>query len=109
LPSSPFLLDQALKVGRRFELLAAIPAASVGRDDLVTFGDANGFEIRQDDERAARAIVRDGVVVEVEAGVGRLADFDLDAFEHGERLIGQRKQPGFLLTRGVAHGARRLS
>ena len=64
------LSDQASKVGRIFDLLTAVPASSVRRDDRAAVGDAHGVEVGEHDERALRSVVRHRVVVEIEARVG---------------------------------------
>ena len=47
--------------------------------------------------------MRHGVVVEIEAHVGRLADFDGDALKQRKGIVRQREQSWRLLGKGLAH------
>ena len=73
------------------DLLTAIPAASVRRDDVVAVGDANLIEVGVDDESAPRPIMRNGVVVEVEASIGSFADLDFQTLVSWKWVFGRRK------------------
>ncbi len=46
--------------------------------------------------------MRHGIVVQIEPDIGRLADRDLDAFEQGGWIVGQRQQAGRLLGERLA-------
>jgi hypothetical protein len=56
----------------------------VNGQHLVTLDDANSVEIGRHDERAPRAVVRNGVVVEVEPNVRCLADLNRHALVREE-------------------------
>ena len=49
------------------------------------------------------------IVVQIETNIGRLADADLDAFEQGRGVVGQRQQTWRLIGEHLAHGAVRLA
>ncbi len=70
------------------ELLTAVPASSVRRDDVVAVSDANLIEIGVDNERAPRPIVRNGVVIEVETNIGCFAYFDFESLLSREWIFG---------------------
>src|SRR5688572_29820431 len=106
LPRATFLSKEALQVLRLLELLIAVPAALVNRQHLVALDDADGVEVRQDDERAPRAVVRDGVVVEVEANVRRLAHLHLDTLVCRKRVSRQRQELTALVLKGIPDRAR---
>ena len=84
--------DERLDVLGFLDLIAAVPRARMCRHDLHSVEDAHRVERRDHDERAAHAVVRDRVVVEVEADVRRLADLDLDALVGREWIVRQREQ-----------------
>ena len=67
---------------------ALVEAARMGRDDARAVEDAHLVERRDDDEGALHMGVRHGIIVEVESGVGRLADDDLDPLVGGEAVAG---------------------
>jgi hypothetical protein len=97
LACSTFLLGQALDVARVLELLGAVPTSRVTGDECVAVDDAYGLHVGENDEGAMGAIVRDRVVVEVEADVRCLADLGLDALVGWKRIIGQREQQALLV------------
>ena len=82
-----FLRDQALQVSDNLELLAAIPGAGMGRNDLVAFGDANGVEVGEDRQSALSAIMWNRVVVEIKASIGSFSNLDVHALMRRERLV----------------------
>ena len=61
------------------------------------------FQIGGHGERAHDAIVRDGIIVAVEAHIGRLAGRDGTNLVGRKAVAGQRQQTFLLLDEGVAH------
>ena len=97
--------DSPVMLGH-FELLAAIPAASGDCDDVVSVDDAYLVEISKHDEGAMGPVVRNGVVVEVEASVRRLSDLDFDSLVRGKGLRRQSEQSAALVLERLSHRAR---
>ena len=87
LAGAALFFHEPLYVCLVLNLLSSIPGSNVGRDDVISIGDADGVEVREDDQRALDAVVWNGVIVEVEASVRRLADFDLETIVRRERLV----------------------
>src|SRR5688572_24349304 len=87
---------EPLEVLGRFDLLGAIPAASVHGDNMLPIEHPDVLERCDDSHSPADALVRHGVVVEVEASVGRLSDLDGNAIV-GRELIGRQSQEAWLL------------
>src|SRR5262245_50243221 len=96
---------ESIDVGRMLDLLTAVPGAGVCGDDLEAVEHAHGLEGGADGECALSTVVRDGVVVEIKAGVGRLSDLDLDELVAREGLVGQRDKPCSFLGEDVADAA----
>jgi hypothetical protein len=95
--------DQGRDVGRVFDLGAAVEAARVGGDDALAVEDAHGGEAGQHGQRALDVVVRDAVVVPVEAHVGGLAHAHLGAFLGRERIGRQGQQVLPFGSEQVAH------
>jgi hypothetical protein len=89
------------------ELLATIPRAQVGGDNVVSLGDAQRFEVCEDDERPLCPVVRDRIIVEIEADVRCFADFDFDfdTLVSWKWLRGQREQEAALVLERLTDGA----
>ena len=87
-PPGAFVLDQGLDVWGIFDLRPAIEAARVHGNDLGAIHDAHAAQRGQDLEGAAYTGVRDRVVVQIEAHVGRLGGPHDDPFLAGEGLGG---------------------
>ena len=100
---SVLLLTQRFDMGGRFYLRTAIKASSVRGDLIESVEHANDLQARQYDECAPYVHVRHGVVVAVEAYVGRLANAHLTAFLARPRITRQCDQPLALLVEGLAH------
>lgn len=60
----------------------------MGRDKGVSIGNSDGFEVREHSERAVGPVVRDRVVVEIEADIRRFADLDVEPLMSRERVLG---------------------
>jgi hypothetical protein len=72
-------------------------------DELGTVQDSHLGGAGHHRHRAAYVGVGDGVVVEVEAHVGGLADTDLLALIGGKGIVGQGQSVGVLLFERLAH------
>ena len=82
-------VDELLEVLRLLELLSAIPRAVVRGDHVGAIDYADLVEVREDDQGALGPVVRDRIVVEIEANIGCLADLNFDALVDGEWIVGQ--------------------
>jgi hypothetical protein len=87
-PGARLVLDERGHVSLVFDLLSAVPAARVGRDDAGAVEHAHGVEGRDHGQGAPDVCVWHGVVIEVEAHVGCLAYVDFDSLLAGERGVG---------------------
>src|SRR6478609_5426385 len=105
LPGALLFCGQSIQVLGCLDLLAAVPRTRMRRDKLVVFDDSNGLDISEHSQGALRAVVRDGIVVEVEARVGSLADLDIEAVMGGEVLIWQWQEIATLTLEHIAHDA----
>jgi hypothetical protein len=105
LARATLLFDEALNVLGVLDLLAAIPGASMGGDDVVAVHESHGVEVGEGDERALGSVVGNGIVVEVEPAVGGLADLDLDPLEGRKRLVRELEQSAALFLVGLADRA----
>jgi hypothetical protein len=105
--SGPLLFCcQTLQVLGDLELLAAIPAAGMDGDDVgLALDDADDFEVGEHGQGALRAVVWHRVVVEVEASVRCLADFDFDPLVCRKWLSWERKQAATLVVESITDGA----
>src|SRR5271157_3375810 len=97
-----FGLEQGLSVRRVFDLLVAIPAALVGCDRFRTIENPQRTQRGCYSEGLAHECMGYGVIIEIEAHVGRLADFHMGYLVGWEWLLGQRQQLGLLFGEGVA-------
>jgi DNA-binding protein HU-beta len=80
-------LDQGFHVLRILDLPAAIEAALVHGDDPVALRDAHLFFGGEHDEHSLDALRGHGVVVEIEAHVGRTSGGDLRPLRAGRNLL----------------------
>jgi hypothetical protein len=94
---------QPLDVLWIFNLLGAVPRASMAGYQRLTVEDAHLVEGCDDSHGAADAVVRDGIVVEVEAGVGSLSDFHSNVLVGGKSVIRQRNEARLLLGEHLSH------
>ena len=78
------VLNQGRDVLGDFDLLASVITARVRRDQGCTLEDAHPIRAGADGQRARHAGVRNGIVVQVEAHIGRLAG------RHGSDLLGRK-------------------
>ena len=90
------------------DLRAAVVAARMAGEHLRAIDDAHLVRVGEHRQRAANVRVRDGVVVQVEADIRRLADLDRDALEQRRRIVGQRQQMRRFLGEHLAHAAVRF-
>ena len=79
--------DQGCDVFGDFDLLPAVITAPMRRDHALTIEDAHLIQAGSDRQRARNAGMRDRVVIQVEAHVGRLAGAD------GLDLVGREGVP----------------
>jgi hypothetical protein len=87
-----FLVGQAVQVARVFNLKTTFPGALVHRNVVVAIEHAD-YEVRSDErERLLRQGVRDGVVVSVEAHIGRFSRPNGDDGVAIEAVRGQRQK-----------------
>src|SRR5450432_164098 len=93
---------------RVLDLLAAVPSPYVSCDDLVFLGDPNGVEVGENRQRTLRPIVRDRVIVEIEASVRSLANFDIEALVSRKWLVREHEKLAALIVEGITHRARRV-
>src|SRR5688572_20878286 len=98
-------LDEPLQVLLVLDLLTAIPRAPVSGDHLGDIGDPNLIQICENDQGALCPVVRNRIVVEIEANVGRLADLNLETLVRGKRVVGQRQQDAALVVESLTHRA----
>jgi hypothetical protein len=87
------------------ERSVAVIAARVIGNQSVALEDPDAFGRGKLAQRAADAIVWDRVIVEIESGVGGLADPHLDALVSIEAVGGQREQAWALLGKDILDGA----
>jgi hypothetical protein len=106
LAGTSLVLDEPSEMGGLLYLLSPIPRASVRREHQTAIGDPHSVEVREHNERPASAVEGNGVVVEIEAGIGCLSDLDFDALEGGEWIVGKRKQDAALVVEGLTDRAR---
>lgn len=85
-----------------FDLLALVVAARLTGQDLSGVGDADCAGIGEHRQPSPHMGVRNGVVVEVEADIGRFARLDRDLLDQEIWTIRQRQQPGRFLGEGLA-------
>ena len=102
------VVDQRLDMGGVLDLRALVVAAPVTGQDMDTIDDAQLLRVRQHRQRALHIGSRHGIVVEVKANVGRLADLDRHALMHRGRVVRQLHQLGGLHSERFPYRARRL-
>src|SRR5207237_1696408 len=89
---------------RVLHLLTLVVSAGVRRDDVLAIEDADASLRRDDGECALDVGVRDGIVVEIETNVRRLAGGDFLSLLGGVRVIREREEPTPLLLESLSHG-----
>ena len=89
LTSGTLVVEQSLDVGGLFDLRPLVVTARMAGDDVGTVGDAHLMGIGEYCQDAPDMAVRDRIIVEVEADIGRLADRDRDALEQRCRVVRQ--------------------
>src|SRR6478736_7992388 len=102
LPSTLLFSHQTLQMLGTLNLLAAVPRSRVACNDLVFFDNPNGLEISEHGQGALRPVVRNRVIVEIEASVGRFPDLDVEAVMVRKRLGRQRQQFASLVIERIA-------
>jgi len=83
------LIDEGVDMGWLFDLRALVVTARAASKDLGAIEDAHLLGRGHDADGAPHMGVRQGVIVEVEAGVWRLADIDGDRRGAGEGNVRQ--------------------
>lgn len=95
------LVGERLDVGSILHLSTLVVAANVTGNDLRTIEDAD-FLLRGHDAQAAAHIgMRNGIIVEIETGVRRLADGNGGQGRPGKRVVWQRQEVGLLQLEGL--------
>src|SRR4051794_4484873 len=79
LPRGALVRDQGLEVAVLLDLRALVVAATIAGEHMEAVDDAHLMDAGQHRQRPSDMGMRYGVVVEVEADIGRLADLDRDA------------------------------
>ncbi len=102
------LVDEGLYVPRVLDLLAAIEGPAVPRDLGALVEDAHRVERSEHDDRLADELVRDRVVVLVEAHIGRLPDRDLAPLVHHRQVRRGRAEERTLPLERLADRDRRV-
>ena len=93
--------DQRGEVGGVLDALPALVGARMARDFGAAVQEPHLVFGGHEGERAADERVRDRVLVAIEAERGRLAGADGAEEVAGERMLGERQQPGLLLGEGL--------
>ena len=99
-----FLLDKRLDMGGVFDLDALVVTALVTRQDRGAVDDADLFRRGQDAQCAPHVGMGHGIIVQIEARIGRFADGDRDLRRQRKRIVGQRQETGRFSGEGLAHG-----
>ena len=86
-----------------------VVAAAMAGEHLRAIDDAHLVRVGEHRQHPPHMGVRHGVVVQVEADIGRLADLDRDALEQRRGIVGQRQQARRLLGEHRAHRAVRFA
>ena len=86
------------------DAVTLVEAARMAGDDVRAVENAHLIQRRDHDEGAAHMGVRHAVIVQIEPGVGGLADGDLDPVVGREGIAGQREERAALPLEGLAHG-----
>ena len=92
LTGGTLVVDQSLDMGGIFDLCPLVVAARMAGEDVRAVGDAHLMRVSEHGQNAPDMRVRDRIVVEVEADIGRLADRDRDALEQRRRVVRQSQQ-----------------
>jgi len=104
----PLLFDEALEVLGLLDLVTAVPASRVRCDDDVALDDAELVQVGEDDECALGPIMRNRVVVEIEAHVRGLADFDLEPLVSWKPIVWKWPQMAELVVESLADSTRAI-
>ena len=88
-------------MGRILDLPAAVKRTGVRGDPRLAVENAHRLQAGMDGQDSAHAGVRDRVVVQIEAHIGRLADRYDANFIGRKRVVRQREQTLALLGEGV--------
>jgi len=97
------VIEQRLEMFFLLDLCPAVPTAPMAGQHDGTVEHAQALGLGQHRQRAPYMSVGDGVVVEVEANVGRLAGMDLHTLGHRVVVLGQLHQAGLLDHAGLAY------
>ena len=95
--------DQLLDVLGGLDAGRLVEAARMTGDGVGAVEDAHLLQCRDHGDGAPRMGMRDAIVIEVEPGVGGLADPDFDPLVDGRPVVGQRHQGAALALEGLAH------
>ena len=77
MPAAPALsIDKSLDMVGIFDLCPLVVTAPMGGDHVLAIDDAQRVRLRQHGQRPPHMGVRNAVIVQVEANIGRLADMD---------------------------------
>ena len=107
-PTSSLVRNQSIEMIGHLDLLSAIEAARVTREQCLVVEDAHGLKGREHGERAPHMGMRNAVIVQVESRVRRLADIDCGSFLGRAFLTGYSRFRTFRDARaqeGVADNA----
>jgi hypothetical protein len=105
LTGGTLVVDQSPDMGGIFDLCTLVVAAPMAGEDVRTVGDAHLMGIGKHSKNAPDIRVRDRIIVEVEADIGRLADRDRDALQQRRRVVRQGKQARRFVGEHLADGA----
>jgi len=100
------VIAQRLDMGGILDLRAGVIAARMTGDQDGAVEDADLLGIGEEGQLATHVGVRDGVVVPVEPGVGRLADRDRCGCRQGERVIRKAGEARRFQGERLAHAQR---
>src|ERR1700686_259320 len=98
-----FLLDQGLDMGGVLDLGALVITASMTDEDVLAVDNAHLVGIGEHGERAPHVGVGDGVIVQIEPDIGRLAGGDGHPLEQRVGVVRQLQQQGRFLGKGLAN------
>lgn len=102
---APFFLSESRQVGGLLNLLVTVPGSPMYGDDFRAVENSDGLEIGHDGERAPHPIVRQGVVVEVETGIRRLADLYLYTLVNRELVVRQWQELALIFGERITNQA----
>ena len=92
LTGGTLVVEQSLDVGGVFDLRPLVVAARMAGENVRAVGDAHLMRVSEHGQNVPDMRVRDRIVVEVEADIGRLADRDRDTLEQRRRIVRQSQQ-----------------